>query len=219
MAIAISCGKCGKRYSVKDELAGKKIRCKECETLIAIPLPSDDDDLFGGVELKSTGRSIDEDEEEDDDEESRPVRRSKAKKKSSARRNWRPSDGMPVGVILAITAIAILMVLNSLALVFASNPLQIGGPIVRLLIEARVMWGLSQRMSQTRVAATIMAVLMTLVLAALWFMLSHEQIQGRNAMKPDEVFILGVLFGIQICCELVVIVGLNLPTSQQYLSE
>ncbi len=39
MAILISCGKCGKRYSVKDELAGKKIRCKECETLVAVPPP------------------------------------------------------------------------------------------------------------------------------------------------------------------------------------
>jgi len=38
MAIEVSCRKCGKEYRVREERAGTKIRCKECEATIAVPL-------------------------------------------------------------------------------------------------------------------------------------------------------------------------------------
>ncbi|MEX0725660.1 MAG: hypothetical protein WD065_05295 [Planctomycetaceae bacterium] len=39
MTIQVKCPKCSKEYRLKDEMAGKKIRCKECETSIAVPAP------------------------------------------------------------------------------------------------------------------------------------------------------------------------------------
>lgn len=40
MPIAIACG-CGKTGRVKDELAGKKVRCPECREPITVPRPAD----------------------------------------------------------------------------------------------------------------------------------------------------------------------------------
>jgi dienelactone hydrolase len=51
MSLTVSCPGCGREYRVKDELAGKKIRCKDCDTVVVIPqadaddLGFDDDDL------------------------------------------------------------------------------------------------------------------------------------------------------------------------------
>lgn len=38
MAIEVACD-CGKRYRVKDELAGKRARCPACKAVIAIDAP------------------------------------------------------------------------------------------------------------------------------------------------------------------------------------
>jgi len=35
--INFSCTKCGHAYSVPDEYAGKKVRCKQCQTVNTIP--------------------------------------------------------------------------------------------------------------------------------------------------------------------------------------
>ncbi|MBX3396988.1 MAG: hypothetical protein KF841_16660 [Phycisphaerae bacterium] len=36
MSVVVSC-KCGKKFKAKDEMAGKKVRCPECKTVIRIP--------------------------------------------------------------------------------------------------------------------------------------------------------------------------------------
>ncbi|MFO0864730.1 MAG: hypothetical protein U0744_08780, partial [Gemmataceae bacterium] len=66
MAIRISCD-CGKTMAVKDELAGRKIRCPQCQDLIPVPTgPS-------AVRAKpSPLRPV----EVDDDDPSSPRRRS-----------------------------------------------------------------------------------------------------------------------------------------------
>jgi len=43
MSLSVACPGCGREYRVKDELAGKKIRCKECDAVIAIPQPDEDE--------------------------------------------------------------------------------------------------------------------------------------------------------------------------------
>lgn len=173
------------------------------------------------MELKSTGRAIDEDEDDEGDQ-ARPIRQRKSSKKPSKRRSWSPEDGMPVGVVLAISAIAILMVLNGLAalsIVLGPNLLLIV-PAIRVVIEARVISGLRQRLSQTRLSGTVMATLMLLTIIALGcFLISDNPQAGGGARDPFEVKWLKVVLGIQLCCELVVIVGLNLATSRRYLSE
>lgn len=37
MPISVSCSACGKQYNVKDEAAGKKFKCKECEAIVEVP--------------------------------------------------------------------------------------------------------------------------------------------------------------------------------------
>ena len=53
MPIQATCRKCSKSYTVKDELAGKKFRCKQCQAVVTVPQPAvileedePDDDLF-----------------------------------------------------------------------------------------------------------------------------------------------------------------------------
>ena len=43
MAIEVTCRKCGKDYRVKDERAGTKIRCKECQSTIQVPSLDEED--------------------------------------------------------------------------------------------------------------------------------------------------------------------------------
>ena len=42
MSISIACS-CGKKYRVKETLAGKKIRCADCSELIKVPVQDADD--------------------------------------------------------------------------------------------------------------------------------------------------------------------------------
>lgn len=39
MAIATSCQDCGRDYKLKDELAGKKFKCKDCGAVVVVPAP------------------------------------------------------------------------------------------------------------------------------------------------------------------------------------
>lgn len=90
MPISAKCRNCGRSYSVKDEHAGKKFRCQECQSSVSVPLPKvpsretadwdaeDYDDDYGT-----------EDYEDYDDYESReplpPPRRAAMKKKPVAK--------------------------------------------------------------------------------------------------------------------------------------
>ncbi len=44
MAIPIQCDRCGKRYRVKEALAGRRVRCKECGQRMTVPLPFEETD-------------------------------------------------------------------------------------------------------------------------------------------------------------------------------
>lgn len=44
MSINVACPTCGQQYNVKDEAAGKRFQCKECQTVVDIPANSDADD-------------------------------------------------------------------------------------------------------------------------------------------------------------------------------
>jgi predicted Zn finger-like uncharacterized protein len=37
MPISVSCGECGTSYTVKDEAAGRKFKCRECSAVIEVP--------------------------------------------------------------------------------------------------------------------------------------------------------------------------------------
>jgi len=67
MPISIACS-CGKKYRVKEALAGKKIRCADCSELIKVPAQEAEEDAefdeFAGLPPARAGNDDDEDEDE-----------------------------------------------------------------------------------------------------------------------------------------------------------
>jgi len=100
MPISFECTGCGKKLKIKDESAGKRIKCPECQAVLNAPKPQkkDEDDFLGGLDeavkqVKKRPPAAIEDDDDDDDVEdyddapraSAPKRRTKktASKKSS----------------------------------------------------------------------------------------------------------------------------------------
>jgi hypothetical protein len=86
MPVAVSCS-CGKNFSVKDDLAGKKIKCPGCQAVVQVPAAQpgpikasalDDEDPPPPKRLKKPARSAD----DDFDDEPRGERGGKKKKGS-----------------------------------------------------------------------------------------------------------------------------------------
>jgi hypothetical protein len=93
MSISLIC-ECGKKLAVKEELAGKKVRCPACESLLTVPSLSDEK-----LARKRPAAVHDDEEDEDrDQEEVRP--RKKKKKKRAAKSNKLTWIGAGVGVLL-----------------------------------------------------------------------------------------------------------------------
>ena len=48
MPLSVTCS-CGKRFRVRDELAGKKVKCPECGESISVPRGADDEEELAGL--------------------------------------------------------------------------------------------------------------------------------------------------------------------------
>lgn len=62
MSIKVSCDSCGKQLKVRDEAAGKRVKCPDCGSVVQIPEPDDvmdaetaDDNPFAGDDVSSEG--------------------------------------------------------------------------------------------------------------------------------------------------------------------
>lgn len=71
--IDLKCHNCGKQYRIDDRNAGKRLKCKKCESPIRVPERAQDDDL----EWEEDGDDWEEDYEDDQDEPRRGSRRRK----------------------------------------------------------------------------------------------------------------------------------------------
>ena len=177
MAIKVECGDCGKTYNVKDEMDGKKIRCKECSAVIPVRAESEDewDDTY-------------------EDELPPPVRKSpkqKAKRRSS-------SDGMPstvrislicVGGIVAITLLTLVGYVSLLVRHPAHPPILLVvcfGVMLRLLTQVTVFVGIVNGSSSTRIPSIILAGLGVLLLGAEY--MRGPQQAGQEWVVPLVVF-------------------------------
>lgn len=128
MPIRAICPKCRKEYSVKDVLAGRKFRCKQCQSPVQVPEPSpaetepefvfSDDDEFGAYEDDSFA-----DYELPRVPKSRPQKRKKPvstkkrrKKNSSSTGNMGIRIGAIVGGVFSFFVVLgiVLRVLNAL---------------------------------------------------------------------------------------------------------
>jgi hypothetical protein len=83
MPISVACT-CGKKLTVKDESAGKKVRCPACQTILKIPVPEspEEDGEFPDLE---------------DEEDLAPPTRSRSTKSKSKDRKLKSSDSRGAG--------------------------------------------------------------------------------------------------------------------------
>ncbi len=109
MTIQVTCDSCFMNYQLKDELAGRKVRCKQCQEIIEVPRP-------GAKRAIRTEDPRDTDDGEDEPAEAprapAPGRRKKKKKKKAQSAG---SSGFRTGgLIIAGIAFACLFVLMCL---------------------------------------------------------------------------------------------------------
>lgn len=45
MSISVACPSCGRPYNVKDDAAGKRFKCKDCEAIVEVPAGGGEDDF------------------------------------------------------------------------------------------------------------------------------------------------------------------------------
>ena len=58
MAISFTCEGCGKQYTVKDELAGKKAQCKKCNAVMKVPVPHREPNLSDDTIAGKVGETV-----------------------------------------------------------------------------------------------------------------------------------------------------------------
>lgn len=135
MAIKISCPNCDRSYNLADSMAGRLIRCKDCEETFRVDQPDADDGAIVAEELRSTRKSAitsrrsRETAAEDDD-------RPRTKKKSNK------SGGLPVGLLVG-GGVGLLLVVGVIVLLVVL----LGGGNGKLTAEnvAKVKMGMSER--------------------------------------------------------------------------
>ncbi len=119
--------------------------------------------------------------------------------------------------MLAVGCIGVLGVLNLWELASGDALVWKLIAVVRIAVEARVVWGLYKQINQTGIAATIAAVMMTLLsVFLLWTLATDPDL--RIDMTPQEFSMARIFFSIQTAAEIGVIIGLNLPRSRSYLA-
>lgn len=107
MSISVRCKKCSAKYKLKEELAGKKIRCRECQSPIRVPAPvvEDEDDFLNALSGAEEGSSA----WDDMDEDPLPKPRKKKPKPKPKRKRKKQSSGNSAGIIISsILGIALL---------------------------------------------------------------------------------------------------------------
>ncbi len=104
MPIKAKCRKCSKIYTVKDALAGKKFRCKQCEAPVTVPQPAvliedePEEDDWGSDNFGSADDDFGDFSEDDyDDVPARPKKRKKKPASKKKRKKKRSSSGPGVG--------------------------------------------------------------------------------------------------------------------------
>jgi len=118
MSMTVTCPDCDKTLKVKDDAAGKKVRCPACSTVLQIPAKSKDadddflDDLEEAAPSKKRKRRS-EDDFDDDEPVASPRTRKSTKKKSgrtkSGGTNWVLIGGLTGGGLILVLFVAMLV--------------------------------------------------------------------------------------------------------------
>lgn len=128
MPISAECPQCGKTYHVKDDFAGKKFRCKECEGVVSVPAgESSSGDPWDDLELGDYQDS----EPADEFAASAPPRRAAGKKRPGSRGKGADSGGKDTIAIVALVLGCINLL--SWCLPLCGLPLSIGGIVCGIM--------------------------------------------------------------------------------------
>ena len=114
MSLSVTCPDCDKSLKLKDELAGRKIRCPDCSAVISVPSADSDDDPFQDdlaedLPPRRKGRGA---VESDDDD--MPTSRSRSRKPDK-NRGSRPKSGGSNRILIAGGALVGLLFIAILA--------------------------------------------------------------------------------------------------------
>ncbi|MFO1003182.1 MAG: hypothetical protein U0936_22845 [Planctomycetaceae bacterium] len=236
MPINIACPQCQRAFVVRDEIAGKSFRCKDCGAIVSVTASKPPQQKSAEPKSAETRPSVPKrkaaapqspaeedwayDESWRDDEQSElpaPVRRAKEKAAKERSAGTSTSPVIPIEGMLAIASIAVLGVLNLWVLISPDDVLWKLIAAIRIAVEARVVWGIRERNGQTGLAATIAAVMMTLIsVFMLWSVSSDPEV--RADLTPQELRNGQMFLSIQAVAEVGVIVGLNLPRTRRWMA-
>ncbi|MCA9082133.1 MAG: hypothetical protein KDA58_16345 [Planctomycetaceae bacterium] len=100
MTIQVNCPSCGKTYKLKPEFAGRRFKCKACESPVQVPasMEDEDDDLFGDLDA-GAGETM---------AEPLPTKRSrKPKSKGKSRKKSGGSNPLMLLLYVAIGVVAL----------------------------------------------------------------------------------------------------------------
>jgi hypothetical protein len=227
MSIAVICPSCAKEHKVKDDSAGKKLRCKSCQTVISIPA------VAATVESDPWDTA-------DDGAEAAPVmrappprmRKSNPKPEKSSRPRRSSGTGMPAAVIVAICANSVMFALNLFGVIGVfvqfgqtSNGAvaagQTCGVIFPLIIEVAVVVGLLRQNNRIRWNSIVLdglgLAVGLLTLAGILFLgAQHPQIGGAAAVGTGAVV---AVLAIKVVLWITDMVALLTPSAQEWCNK
>lgn len=191
MTIEFECKKCRKGYRVKDDFAGKRLRCKQCQAAIEVP-QADPWDVEADFE---------------DYEEELPVQPKRTKK-----RKKRSRDSIPIAMIIAMSLLGFLVALEILRILAG---LLAGDLMTIPRIFGVIFWGLiinSLRLgnNKVRIGTIILA-----CLAMFFVLMSVATLESHNPHRLELILNAVVVFGTLIPTT----VALSLKQSRDYCSK
>lgn len=217
MSVEVECPSCQKSYKVKAEAAGKKFRCKACETVITVPQPEAAEASFLDVDPWDAV----------DESAPPPPPMPRRVKSSSAERSSRrsSSDGMPVTVMVSIGICGLLLALHLFGLVSTIvmeniNKSQIGGSLLRIGIGITIIKGLLDRSNRIRWNAIVLDIIgLVFVIFCMGVVLIVNQQAAMNQLGVDEKTGLIVIFGVQFVLWIVDLVMLSHSSARDYCNQ
>ncbi|HEY3968011.1 MAG TPA: MJ0042-type zinc finger domain-containing protein [Planctomycetaceae bacterium] len=214
MSIEVICPECDTSHKVKDDAAGKKLRCKSCQKVISIPAAAADEDADPWDNL----------DENEAGEELPPVIRKPAptKKKAGKGTRSRSGGGMPITIMVSIGINGLQIAVFVLGMILNLLSANIGGVvgcIVRMSIDYTIIQGLINRRNRLRWNAIILDILGIVMLGGCGGGVLVLSKQPIPALQRPEVNILIGLAITQVVLWITDLVLLFLPASKDWCSE